>query len=41
MMHEQLWGSSCVVIVCLGVGTVNDEVADLALDDLKEWTDAR
>ena len=27
-----------VVIVCLGVGAVNEEVADLALDDLKEWT---
>ena len=27
-----------VVIVCLGVGAVDEEVADLALDDLKEWT---
>ena len=27
-----------VVIVCLGVGAVNEEVAYLALDDLKEWT---
>ena len=25
-----------VVIVCLSVGAVNEEVADLALDDLKE-----
>ena len=30
-----------VVIVCLGVGTVDEEVADLALDDLKGRTRAR